>query len=63
MTNKSEDLQAVFSALTPRNREVLLLVARSMQIAQSPPDAACANPSPAKGALLGPAGSGEQHNL
>ena len=38
MASKSEDMQAVFRSLTARNQDIILLAARSMQIAQEPPE-------------------------
>ena len=46
MISKSEDMQAVFRSLTARNQDIILLVARSMQIAQEPPEDSRGNPSP-----------------
>ena len=46
MASKSEDMQAVFRSLTARNQDIILLVARSMQIAQEPLESSCKNLSP-----------------
>lgn len=46
MDSKSEDMQAIFSSLSEANKDIVLLVARSMQIAQGSAPA-CRNPSAA----------------
>ena len=46
MPSEAEALQAIYAALSPRNRQVLLLVARSMEAAQRTPSEPSCRPPP-----------------
>lgn len=43
MESKRADMQAIFSKLSEKNKDILILLARSMKVAQETTEQACKN--------------------
>lgn len=44
MKSKKTDMQAIFSKLSEKNKDILILIAKSMKVAQETSDQPCKQP-------------------